>query len=119
LKISSREWFRLPKMGRDSFVDLMKAGVEYNKSLGFRIKDSADLPLVESVLKKTLGEEIIIALRCFVCGQSVECHSCNYKDVCVLGRFSLNCICDECMVKEDSLTLYLGSFLLKEEQVNS
>ena len=106
-------------MGRDAFVDLMKAGVEYNKSLGFRIKDSADLLIVKSVLKKTLREEVFIALKCFICSQSVECDSCNYKDVCVLGRFSLNCICNKCMIKEDSLTLYLGSFLLKEEQVTS
>ena len=102
-------------MGRDAFVDLMRAGVEYNKSLGFRIKDNVDLPAVERVLKKTLGEEIIIILRCFICDNSVDCHSCNYKDNCDFGQISLNCICKDCMVKEDSLTLYLGSFLLKEE----
>jgi hypothetical protein len=105
------EWFRLPRLGSDVFMKLVRqAGLKYESGKGFLADAKTDLLAVSSILQSVLGEPIGIVLRCFVCGKSVECPTCVYNEVCDRRRVSPACICNSCRGKRDAFALYTLGF---------
>jgi hypothetical protein len=93
LKIILGSWFELPKLGREVFLLLMKQGVKYEKEMGFKLDGDTELEGAVNVLSSTLGEEVELSLRCFVC--LVEaCPGCVYFNVCDRRKVSPLCLCE-------------------------
>lgn len=66
-KILVGGWFDLPRLGRDVFAVLMKQGVVYDKSMGFKLDSATDIQAAVRTLRAATGEEVELSLRCFVC----------------------------------------------------
>lgn len=94
MKILVGGWFRLPSLGRDAFSQLMKAGVEYSKEFGFRVGSQTDLESAVGLIVSVTGEEVELAVRCFVCGREA-CVGCEYLGVCDRRRVASPCLCGE------------------------
>jgi hypothetical protein len=87
-------WFDLPRLGRDVFAVLMKQGVVYDKSLGFKLDSGTDLQAAVRTLRAATGEEVELTLRCFVCGR-VACTGCPYLSTCDRTSVSTLCLCSD------------------------
>jgi hypothetical protein len=100
------EWFRLPRLGREVFVSLMKTGLVYDKARGFRAEADADLIKIASILKGVLEEDFEFVPRCFTCDSIIECYSCAYYQACGVKSLTQNCLCEECVNNRDALSVY-------------
>jgi len=92
MKIILGGWFSLPRLERDEFSLLMRQGVRYDRSLGFRLDSETDLEAAARTIRAATGEEVELALRCFVCGREA-CDGCPYLEVCDRKKVSSLCLC--------------------------
>jgi hypothetical protein len=109
LEIELASWFRLPRMGREYFAKLMRAGVEYKEGQ-FRIGEGADLNRVEAILSEALGETIFYSVPCAVCGRPAGCPRCRYQSWCDRRVVSRRCICESCAGEEARYQRYMAAF---------
>jgi hypothetical protein len=91
-KILVGGWFDLPRLGRDVFAVLMKQGVVYDKSMGFKLDSATDMPAAVRTLRAATGEEVELTLRCFICGKPA-CPGCPYLESCDRTSVSTLCLC--------------------------
>jgi|TARA_B100001964_G_C13654124_1_gene346085 hypothetical protein len=111
MKIIVGEWFRMPQVGGDIFRSLVKdAGLQYDKTRGFLASSETDLGLVTTILGNTLKENVVVLLKCFICGASIECEECKYKDACQSSKVFQSCICKDCDIKEEVSNIYSMRF---------
>jgi hypothetical protein len=111
LKIIVGERFRLPQVEGDIFRSLVKeAGLQYDKTKGYLASSETDLGLVTSILGKALKEEVVVMLKCFICGASIDCEECKYKDACQSSKIFQSCICKDCDTKEEVSNIYSMRF---------
>ena len=111
MKIIVGEWFRMPQVGGDIFRSLVKdAGLQYDKTRGFLASSETDLGLVTTILGNTLKENVVVMLKCFICGTAIECEECKYKDVCRSSQIFQSCICKNCDTKEEVANIYSMRF---------
>ena len=103
------EWFNLPMLSRDLFSKLMSAKLMYEKSKGFRVSEKTDLYTVLSILEITLGEEVGLVSKCYICMESVSTRDGGYERY-DLRRYSHNTICSRCSKNEDAYTIYTMRF---------
>jgi len=112
------EWFSLPRLGRDKFISLMKAGLIYDRSKGFKAEAEADLITIKSILKTALAENFEFVPKCFVCNSSVDCYLCAYYHICNENNVKPNCLCNKCVSIEAPLSNYTDAFMKKLSQLN-
>jgi len=93
-------WVNLPRLGKDAFKQLMKAGVEYTTGKGFFIRSTADLRGANQVISAAVGGEVCFVFKCYVCGNVTSCADCSYRAVCSVEQVGGRCICLKC-AKED------------------
>ena len=105
------EWFRLPRLGRDKFISLMKAGLVYDRSKGFKAEVDANLTTIISILKKALGEDFEFVPKCFICNSSVECFLCAYYQICDVKSVTPDCLCNQCIGHKTPLSVYKNTFM--------
>ena len=118
--------FKLPYMGKDKFIQLMRAGLSYDRKAGkFVVRrldnlDSAE-ERVSQVISKPVKfkraeqsvvetEEGQITKECFVDSKLVTCSKCEFVDDCPTQAISTLkfCICDETLADPDSYEKYIG-----------
>lgn len=87
-------WFTLPRLGTEDFRDLMKQGVKYDRTMGFKMEPGTDLEGAVRVIAAATGEEVELTLRCFICGKQ-SCDGCPYLDVCHRESVSSMCLCND------------------------
>lgn len=102
-------WFDLPKLGRDVFSVLMKQGVVYDKSMGFKLDSAADIQSAVRTIEAATGEGVELVLRCFQCGREA-CPGCPYLPSCDRTRVSSRCLCDEHASGGSALEAYARAF---------
>jgi len=107
------EWFKLPRLGREFFVSLMKAGLLYDKSKGFKAEANSDLIAIASILKGALGEGFEFVPKCFTCNSMVDCCSCAYYLICDAKASTPVCLCDKCVSNEDAFAIYSRALMKK------
>ncbi|MCP8314537.1 MAG: hypothetical protein H3Z53_09235 [archaeon] len=112
-RVAINEWFKLPRLGREFFISLMKAGLIYDKSKGFKAESNSDLATISSILKRALGEDFGFAPKCFICNSILECYSCAYYLICDVKSLTPNCLCDKCMNNEDAFAIYSNALMKK------
>lgn len=93
-KILVGGWFDLPRLGRDVFALMMKQGVVYDKSMGFKLDSATDLRAAVRTLRAATGEEVELALRCFICLKEA-CPGCPYVKSCDRASVSTLCLCSD------------------------
>jgi len=113
LIVAIGEWFKLPRLGREFFISLMKAGLMYDKSKGFKAEANTDLIKISSILKRALGEDFEFVPKCFTCNSIIDCYSCAYYLICDVKSLTPNCLCDNCMSNEDAFAIYSNALMKK------
>ncbi|MEM3386796.1 MAG: hypothetical protein QXN08_03895 [Nitrososphaerales archaeon] len=108
MEILLGEPFRLPRLGEDVFRRLMRdVRLEYDRQKRvFRTTTQTDLYQLSTLLSEVLKEPIIYTVKCFICGSDAGCTSCEYSNICDRLLVSQNCLCKNCLNKEDAYTLY-------------
>jgi replication factor C large subunit len=104
--------FKLPFMGKDKFIALMRAGVAYDRSSGkFAVRRLTNLDSVEErigdIISKPIkfirpdaeGERVDesnIVKECYVDGRQVLCAKCEFVDDCPTHTITSSkfCLCD-------------------------
>jgi len=102
-------WFDLPRVGRDVFSVLMKQGVVYDKSMGFKMDSATDLQAAVRTLSAATGEKVEVTLRCFVCLKEA-CPGCPYVSSCDRTSFSTFCLCADHAPEKSVFDVYTKTF---------
>jgi hypothetical protein len=118
--------FKLPYMGKDKFIQLMRAGLSYDRKAGkFVVRRLDNLDSVEERVSQVISkpvkfkraeqsvvetEEGQITKECFVDSKLVTCSKCEFVDDCPTQAISTLkfCICDETLADPDSYEKYIG-----------
>jgi hypothetical protein len=85
-------WFALPVVGRDVFSLLIKQGVAYDKTMGFKLDSGTDIRAAVRTISSATGDEVELTLRCFICGREA-CLECPYRSSCDRAACSTFCLC--------------------------
>ena len=117
--------FKLPYMGKDKFIQLMRAGISYDRNGGrFVVRHLDNLDAIEERLAGILSrpvkfarpEEIVARgegegiQECFVDGLKVECDKCEFIEDCPTHAVtSLKfCLCDETLADPKGYEKYVA-----------
>jgi hypothetical protein len=98
-KISMNKWFSLPWLGRETYSELMRAGLKYDKRLGYQLTSSTDISRALSILSRSLADQVVLVRSCFVCDKPMEEESGEEFTICV-----------ECMKNQNAYDLYCLRF---------
>jgi hypothetical protein len=109
MKIIVGQWFRLPRLGRETFALMMRQGVKYDQTNGFKIDYSTDVEAAARTIRSALAEDVELSLACSICGKEA-CPGCPYLPICDRKRVSSLCLCDEHSSAEDNYSLYTEAF---------
>ena len=103
--------FKLPYMGRDKFIQLMRIGLRYDRNTGMFVARRKDnLESVEESLSQIISKAVRfrraepvlaeptdeIAKECYIDGQRVICNQCEFVDDCPTHILTARkfCLCD-------------------------
>jgi len=108
MKVALYTRFKLPYMGKDLFISLMRAGLVYDRAAkAFYVDLNTDRDLVNEILKERIGEGLELLKACAICGKGIDCETCEFSRDC--PREGYTCICSKCMAGEDVLKRYLAA----------
>jgi replication factor C large subunit len=117
--------FKLPYMGKDKFIALMRIGVAYDRSGGkFTVRRLTNLDSVEERITEIISkpikfirpdtetgrvDESNIAKECYVDGRQILCAKCDFVETCPTHTItSLKfCLCDETLANLKGYEKYL------------
>ena len=117
--------FKLPYMGKDKFVQLMRAGISYDRAAGgFAVRKLDNLDAVEERLSAIIGKSIKFARagevakesvgkpiqECYVDGTPISCDECEFIDNCPTHTIpSLKfCLCDDSLADPEGYEKYVA-----------
>ena len=117
--------FKLPYMGKDKFIQLMRAGITYDRNSGkFAVRRLDNLDTVEEQLTGILSRPVKFARQgqapverqdkavqeCYVDGRPVPCEECEFIQACPTHNFtSLKfCLCDETLADPKAYEKYVA-----------
>jgi hypothetical protein len=116
--------FKLPYMGKDKFIQLMRAGIAYDRSNGkFAVRRLDNLDAVEERLTAILSRPVKFSRqdqpvraqgkaiqKCYVDGKPVPCDECEFVQSCPTREIpSLEyCLCDETMADSQAYEKYVA-----------
>jgi len=90
--------FKLPRMDREKFLDLMHFGLDYDRnSMLFSIKSYNSIEKIIEVVSGTLGEEVVFLQNCIRCGKAFPCKGCSYIELCTTKNLPFSCVCPPCL----------------------
>ena len=120
--------FKLPFMGKDKFIQIMRAGISYDRNAGkFAVRRLDSLDTVEERLAGILsrpvkfarpGQQASVATEtwiqiCYVDGRQVLCDKCEFLDACPTHVISelRYCLCDDTFGDPKSYEKYIAKNL--------
>jgi replication factor C large subunit len=117
--------FKLPYMGKDKFIQLMRAGISYDRGSGkFVVRHLDDIDAVGERLTGILSKPIRFARtsedvsdggektiqQCYVDGRQVPCDKCEFAEDCpthVIPSLKF-CLCDETLADPKGYDKYVA-----------
>jgi hypothetical protein len=117
--------FKLPYMGKDKFIQLMRAGISYDRSSGmFVVRRLDSLDTVEERLAGILSRPVKFARlgeatpapegsvtqECYVDGQQVPCDKCEFLQACPTHLIPALkfCLCDDTVADPKGYEKYVA-----------
>jgi len=99
--------FKLPFMGKDRFIELMRLGLGYDRqSRTFFIEDVERAQELRGILSEILGEEVNFGQTCTICNSTFSCADCKFYESCPSRDVPLHCVCPTCYAKPNFDKLY-------------
>ncbi|MDR1993362.1 MAG: hypothetical protein LBQ98_07725 [Nitrososphaerota archaeon] len=104
--------FKLPRVEREKFVNLLHLGLDYDRNAGlFSIKSFNNIEKVIDAASDILGDDIVFLQHCIRCGKDFPCRGCNYIELCSTKNLPFSCVCPQCLrVRKNFETTYLTQF---------
>jgi replication factor C large subunit len=117
--------FKLPYMGKDKFIQLMRAGISYDRSGGkFAVRRLDSLDTVEERLSDIMARSIKfqrpehtatefegkVVKECYVDGQKITCEECDFVENCpthIITSLKF-CICDQTLSDPTGYEKYIA-----------
>ena len=88
--ILNSKGFKLPRMDRDKFVNLMHLGLAYDRnSQLFSFENYDNIEKAIDAVSDILRDEVVFQQTCVRCGKSFSCKGCNYYDACTSKNMPL------------------------------
>jgi hypothetical protein len=103
--------FRLPRLEKEKFLDLMHLGLEYKRDVGlFSIQSYNNIEKVIDVISDVLGDEVVFLQHCTRCGKDFPCKGCSYIELCPTKNLPFSCVCPQCLRDRKQFEQYLTKF---------
>jgi hypothetical protein len=101
----NKKAFKLPRVEKDKFIQLLKLGLEYDREQGcFSISSFNNIERLVAVISSTLGVERVLFLQsCLICGNDFPCQDCKYYELCGTRDLPFHCVCSHCLKERKSL----------------
>jgi hypothetical protein len=119
MKILDKKAFKLPYIDSQTYRELMRLGLRYDRQQKSYSAEELDTANIDSILellsrilhdkacftqiKEATGNKARAALTCLVCGKQFPCQECRYYELCETRDLPLSCICGKCL--EEGKTL--------------
>lgn len=117
--------FKLGYMGKDKFIQLMRAGISYDRSRGmFAVRRLENLASIEERLSDILSKPVKferpeqaaaevtgkIVKECYVDAEKIACEECEFVEDCPTHTIaSLKyCLCDQTLSQPDGYSQYVA-----------
>jgi hypothetical protein len=98
MTVLNKKGFKLPRLEREKFVQLMRIGLEYDKDAGiFRVGNCNDIERLLVTLTELLHEPVGFTQSCTSCGKEFPCIECRYYELCETKNMPFSCVCGKCL----------------------
>jgi hypothetical protein len=112
MKILDKKGFKLPYVDSQTYRDLLRLGLRYDKQLRSYSAEGLDETMVEAVLgllSRILHEPVCFEQpsensrnnradqNCLICGKGFACDECRYFELCETKNVSSICVCGKCL----------------------
>ena len=97
--ILNKTSIKLPRVERDTFILLLRLGLDYNREIGyFSIKNYNNIDKLIDTIARILDEQEIAFLQtCIICKNDFACNECAYVDSCKTSGLPFHCVCPRCL----------------------
>ncbi len=103
--------FKLPRVDREKFINLIRLGLDYNRDAGtFSVKSYNNIERVRETVSVILGDEVVFQQMCIRCGKSFSCSTCAYNEMCTTKNLPFTCVCPQCLRDRKQFEQYLTKF---------
>lgn len=103
--------FKLPRLDRDKFINLMHLGLEYSRDrMLFSIQSYNNIEKIIEAVSDILGDEVVFLQRCTRCGKDFPCKGCSYLELCPTKNLPFSCVCPQCLKDRKQFEQYLTKF---------
>ncbi len=108
MRILNKDGFKLPYLGRNKFIELMKTGLEFERGRNiFYIKDLNRAEEIKDALSEILNQKIAFPQTCLICGKEYLCLECKYYETCSSRDLPFHCVCKNCSIKSNLYDRYV------------
>jgi hypothetical protein len=109
--ILNSKGFKLPRLEREKFVNLMHLGIDYDRNtMLFSIKSYDNIEKVIDEISDILKDEVVFLQNCTRCGKAFPCKGCTYIEVCTTKNLPFSCVCPQCLRDGKQHEEYLTKF---------
>jgi hypothetical protein len=109
--VLNKKAFKIPRMEKEKFVNLMHLGCDYNRDQGiFSIKSYNNIEKLMESIASILGTEVIFLQSCNRCGKDFSCVDCTYNESCATKNLPFSCVCPKCLRDRKHFEQYLEKF---------
>jgi hypothetical protein len=103
--------FKLPRVEKEKFVNLLRLGLEYDRDKGvFSINSYNNIEKLIDTIESILGTEVVFLQSCIRCGRDFPCRECSYKEMCTTKDLPFSCVCPQCLRDRKQFEEYLERF---------
>jgi hypothetical protein len=103
--------FKLPRLEREKFVNLMHLGLDYNRdTMLFSIKSYNNIEQVIECVSDIMKDEVVFLQNCTRCGKAFPCKGCSYFEMCTTKNLPFSCVCPQCLRDRKNFEEYLTKF---------
>ncbi|MCW4045313.1 MAG: hypothetical protein NWE94_07350 [Candidatus Bathyarchaeota archaeon] len=95
----NKKAFKLPRVEKDTFIMLLRLGLEYNRERGvFSISSYNNIEKLVDLLSGILNVDRVTFLQsCIICGGDFPCQDCKYYEHCPTRDLPFHCVCPRCL----------------------
>jgi len=105
--VLNKRGFKLPRLEKEKFVDLVRGGgVGYQN--GFFFVKNYNNEKILSTLSDVLEDSVGFTQTCTICRKEFPCGDCKYYGLCPTRDLPLHCLCQNCRLEPDSYERYIS-----------
>ena len=108
VKVITRTGIKLPYMGKEKFIELMRVGLKYDRDARtFFVENVNYATQIKVILEELLNDEIVFGQVCMICKKNFSCNECEYMNICKSSSIPSYCICSKCLSENKIYPIYL------------